>query len=249
MTEPPSAHPDLGAPDPDTLLDRVRAGDQDAWNEIVERYSPLVWKVARSYRLSDADAADVGQATWLLLLEHIDSITNPATLAGWLATTTRRQALRVLRASARTTVEATIEPAESDSGDTEDTEDPAVRYERQERHQLLWQAFVQLPERCQRLLRMTLTQGTSSYADMSTALGMPAGSIGPTRARCLGRLRSLLGVVSTPQERRPDLTDMSDAELVATLRASHEISDPVTSEVLEASRRLPDSLPGPNTSA
>ena len=80
------------------LVARVRDGDQEAWDEIVERYSPLVWSICVRYRLSRQDIDDVGQSVWLLLVEQIGSLREPAALPGWLATTTRRECLRVLRA-------------------------------------------------------------------------------------------------------------------------------------------------------
>ena len=83
------------------LVDAARRGDHRAWDALVARYGGMVWAVARAHRLCDADAADASQATWLKLLEHVGSIKDPAALGGWLATTARRECLRILRNAAR----------------------------------------------------------------------------------------------------------------------------------------------------
>ena len=92
------------------LVTRARDGDKDAWDELVERYAPLLWSVCRRYRLSPADAEDVGQSVWLRLVEHLPGLRESAALPGWIATTTQRECYRLLRASSR--VEP-VDPAES----------------------------------------------------------------------------------------------------------------------------------------
>jgi RNA polymerase sigma factor (sigma-70 family) len=172
------------------LLVRAGAGDQSAWNDLVEQHTRVLWSVARSYRLDGADAADVVQTTWLRLVEHLDRIEDPNRLVGWLVTTARRECLRVLRRSGR---ERPI-PGEDAALDLPDTgaEPVDARLLTDERNAALWGAFARMPERCQRLLRVLMEVPARSYDEVSAALDMPIGSIGPTRARCLARLRTLI---------------------------------------------------------
>jgi RNA polymerase sigma factor (sigma-70 family) len=155
----------------------------------VERYTSLLWAVARSYRLSAADAADVVQTTWLRLVEHLDQVADPDRLPGWLATTTRRECLRLLRRADRETrstaalLDVPDDAPELDAGMLSDERDAA-----------LWRAFTQLDEFCQRLLRVLTADPAPSYSEVSRALGIKIGSIGPTRARCLTKLRGLVRI-------------------------------------------------------
>jgi RNA polymerase sigma factor (sigma-70 family) len=171
------------------LLAQAVGGDQRAWDALVEQHSRLLWAVARSYRLDQADAADVVQTTWLRLVEHLDRIEDPSRLVGWLVTTTRRECLRVLRRSGR----ERLVPADEGTLDVVDESieplDAGLIID--ERNAELWNAFSRLPERCQQLLRIAVAI-PQAYDVVSAALGMPVGSIGPTRARCLARLRTLL---------------------------------------------------------
>jgi RNA polymerase sigma factor (sigma-70 family) len=171
------------------LLAQAAAGDERAWNALVAQHTRLLWSVARSYRLDQADAADVVQTTWLRLLEHLDRIEDPTRLVGWLVTTARRECLRVLRRSGRERLivdeDAAVEIVDDDAEPVE------TRLITNERNATLWRAFRRLPERCQRLLRIAVAM-PQAYDEVSSALGMPVGSIGPTRARCLVQLRKLL---------------------------------------------------------
>jgi RNA polymerase sigma factor (sigma-70 family) len=178
------------------LLHAAKAGDQRAWDALVDRYSGLVWSIARAHRLSAADAADVSQTTWLLLAEHLDRITNPEAVGGWLATTARRESLRVLRVSARALPSGAGEfvPDRADAGEL----DSALLTS--ERNRMLWRAFGAIPERCQRLLRVLMADPPPSYQDVAQALEMPVGSIGPTRGRCLETLRAELARVGIDRE-------------------------------------------------
>ena len=81
------------------LVTRARGGDKRAWDALVERYAPLIWSICRKYRLGRDDANDVGQSVWMHLVDQLDKIHNPAALAGWLATTTRRECGRIVRAA------------------------------------------------------------------------------------------------------------------------------------------------------
>jgi RNA polymerase sigma factor (sigma-70 family) len=172
------------------LLARARAGDQAAWNALVEQHTGLLWSVARAYRLDTASAGDAIQTTWLRLVEHLDRIQDPERLGGWLATTVRRECLQVLRRNTR----ERLAPSADVSLDTVDEEaeplDAGLLAD--ERDAALWMAFRGIPDRCQRLLRVLMATPPPSYEQVSAALDMPIGSIGPTRARCLARLRTLL---------------------------------------------------------
>jgi RNA polymerase sigma factor (sigma-70 family) len=170
-----------------TLLARAAQGDQRAWNALVDEHSRLLWSVARSFRLDAADANDVVQTTWLRLLEHLDRIEDPSRLVGWLVTTARREAMRVLRRSGRErpVVEDTVLDR-PDDGPPVDS-----RLLQDERNRALWDAFSRLNEKCRQLLRVAVTH-PQAYEEISEALGMPIGSIGPTRRRCLTQLRALL---------------------------------------------------------
>jgi RNA polymerase sigma factor (sigma-70 family) len=169
------------------LVTRARHGDQQAWDSLVERYAPLVWSVCRRYRLSRADTDDVGQTVWLRLVGQLDAVRDPAALAGWLATTTGRECGKVRRAARRS------QPAgrELDTGNIPDPEaEPAdAGLLAAERRAALYQAFTCLPPRCQQLLAMLAEDPPAPYAQISARLGIPAGSIGPTRRRCLQKLR------------------------------------------------------------
>ena len=165
------------------LLRAAELGDRAAWRELVARHTPTVWAVARAHRLDRSDAADVVQNTWLSLLENMNRIHDPAALAAWLATTARRHSLRLLAARRRETPadEARLDLAEADAAD--------VAVLRDVRDGVLWRAFTQLSEHCQRVLRVVVHSPELSYQQVAAALGIPIGSIGPTRGRCLAELR------------------------------------------------------------
>jgi RNA polymerase sigma factor (sigma-70 family) len=170
------------------LFARIRAGDEEAWNSLTDRYNGLLWSVARSFQLSAADAADVVQATWLRLVEALDSVRQPERIGSWLATTARREALAVLRRGTRERPSAIGDVA--DSVDSTDEVDEALL--RRERNAWLWRAFEQLKPACQVLLRLLISEPRPSYAEAAAVLGLPVGSIGPTRQRCIALLRRIL---------------------------------------------------------
>jgi RNA polymerase sigma factor (sigma-70 family) len=177
--------------DPTAALAAAADGDQSAWESIVAAYSGLVWSVARGYRLDPAAAADVSQGTWLRLVEHLGDIRDAERLGGWLATTARREALGLLRRARRDLPVDDI----SEMTDTPDQAAAAPADEdllRSEDQRMLWAAFGRLPDGCQRLLRLLFADPPSAYLDISAALDMPVGSIGPTRSRCLTSLKTLL---------------------------------------------------------
>jgi RNA polymerase sigma factor (sigma-70 family) len=181
------------------LVTAAADGDKVAWRGIVERFSGLVWSITRAYRLADADAADAFQTTWLRLAEHIGRIQHPERVGAWLATAARRECLQNIRAGARAIPAADMtrfEPV-TVGGDPAEPEAAVLRAEREqedaERAAALWRAFERLSARCRELLRVLMAVPPPSYGEVAAALEIPIGSIGPTRARCLQRLRAELG--------------------------------------------------------
>jgi RNA polymerase sigma factor (sigma-70 family) len=185
----------LPTTDAGALVRSAAGGDQQAWSALVERYSRLVWSIARSHRLSADDAGEVSQTTWLRLAEHIDRLQDPSKVGGWLATTARHESLRVLRGAGRQIPMG---------DDMPEPVSPAAALDegllRSERDSMLWQAFSRLPARDQALLRLLVSDPMPSYEEIAAALGMPVGSVGPTRARCLERLRREAEVVELAAE-------------------------------------------------
>lgn len=167
------------------LVAAAANGDQRAWDALVERYTPLLWSITRAHRLAVADASDVVQTTWLRLVEHLNRISDPERLPGWLATTARREAQRVARRADW--------PRPGDDFAALADDGPALddRLLRDERDAALWTALALLDEACQRLLRVLIADPPPSYADVADIFGMKVGSIGPTRQRCLAKLRRL----------------------------------------------------------
>jgi RNA polymerase sigma factor (sigma-70 family) len=165
------------------LVARAAGSDQDAWNELVERYAPLVWGICTRYRLSSHDIEDVGQNVWLRLVEQLGKLREPAALPGWLATTTSRECLRVVTTAQRLGTSLDDAPEVAD--------DVVIDEEilRTERDAALRSAFAELSPRCRQLLAMLISDPPHSYSQISATLEIPMGSIGPQRARCLERLR------------------------------------------------------------
>lgn len=177
-----------GDHDTATLVAAATAGDRRAWELLVERYSPTVWAVARGHRLNAADAADVFQTTWMRLFENLMRIHEPQRVGAWLATTARRECLGVLRRSARQVASGQDFDA---IRDVEGSRNPARMLMAEERRVLVDELVRQLPIRSQILLRLLAADTPLSYLEISEALEMPVGSIGPTRARALSQLRRL----------------------------------------------------------
>ena len=167
-------------------LERARAGDSGGLDQIVRELTPLLWHVARSQGVDRAEVADVVQHSWLELVSRLDGIRSPAALTAWLVTTTKREAWRLNRRR-----QTPVDPTTILEVDAE-LPDPASGLIADERDQVLWRAFEQLSERCRSLLRVVAMVERPDYASVSEAMGMPHGSIGPTRGRCLAKLRTLL---------------------------------------------------------
>ncbi len=179
------------------LVRAAAAGDAGAWRDLVERFSGLIWSVVRAYRLGNADAADVFQTTWLRLAEYLHRLDNPARVGAWLATTARRESLRVARAGARTVPTGELDLVAMGEADDRSPERAVLEREQEaldaQRARLVWGEFQELPGRCQQLLRVLMSVPPPSYVEVAAALDMPVGSIGPTRGRCLRQLREKLG--------------------------------------------------------
>jgi RNA polymerase sigma factor (sigma-70 family) len=173
------------------LVTSAREGDQGAWNAIVERFLPLVCALVRRHRLSEADGDDVCQTVWLRLVEHLDDLREPAALPGWISTTTRNECLRLLAARKRMTP---VDPMDSRSleGVTEDVS--GVDIVALEERQALRDGLAELPSGRRDLLLLLLVDPPIPYADIGERLGIPVGSIGPTRARALDQLRNTRAV-------------------------------------------------------
>ncbi len=186
------------------LVTRAAGSDEAAWHELVDRYAPLVWSICVRYQLGGADIEDVGQTVWLGLVEQLanEKLREPAALPGWLATTTQRECLRVVRARGKYEVFGAV----PDEGGVTAADAMVIEEEvlQAERNALLRAALAELSEADQRLLALLLRDPPLSYAEIGDILGMPPGSIGPTRQRCLRRL-----------SRSPLLAGLSDLPLPA----------------------------------
>jgi len=178
--------------DPADLLRRAAAGHADAWAAIVDRHTPMLRGRVRRYRLQEADAHDAVQATWLRLAQNLDRIHTPAHLAGWLAAVASRECLRILHDKRRAvvTAEAGYATADPGTGPEQLAVDTLTRAEAQA---AVARAVATLPPRRRALLQALFADDGRSYAEISREIGIPVGSIGPTRARVLAQLRRELG--------------------------------------------------------
>jgi RNA polymerase sigma factor (sigma-70 family) len=191
----------MAADETDRLVKAAAAGDVSAWQALVERFSGLVWSVVRGHGLNAHDCDDVFQTTWLRLAEHLERIDKPDRIGAWLATTTRREAVRVARTQQRVTPTADQRlldgpPDDLSPAAPESPEQAALAAERDALADAdlrrLHRAFQRIPQRCRSLLRVLMASPPPSYAEVAAALDMPVGSIGPSRARCLRTLRGKL---------------------------------------------------------
>jgi RNA polymerase sigma factor (sigma-70 family) len=179
----------LGVIDVATLVRRAAEGDKWAWERLVDQFGRLIWSITRDFRLPESDASDVFQATWLRLLEHIDRLEYPARVGSWIATTARHECLRCVAGRKKVLLvqdhsalsDAIAHAPEADEGLLAAERAVAVR-----------DAMSSLPSRWQRMLELLMADPPASYAEISDQLGLPVGSIGPTRGRCMERLRVLL---------------------------------------------------------
>lgn len=177
-------------PSDESLIRACRRGDEAAWDLLVDRYSRLIFTIARRAGLDAEQSADVLQRVFTILFERLDSIEQPASIAAWLTGTARREAWRARRQE-RHLADADAEAELAAMEDTGELPDELV--ERLERHFQVRLALGSLDERCRRLLTLLfLRPDPPTYAEIAAALAMPQGAIGPTRARCLEKLRRLL---------------------------------------------------------
>jgi RNA polymerase sigma factor (sigma-70 family) len=180
----------VGALDVVWLVRRATEGDPWAWERLVDQYARLVWAITRDFKLGESDAADVTQVTWLRLLENIRKIENPDRVGSWLAATARNECLRCL--AARKKVVLAEDGIVLETGSSLSQPEIDERLLCAEQAQTVREALSQLPWRWQRMLELLMTDPPASYAEISDQLGLPIGSIGPTRSRSLARLRELL---------------------------------------------------------
>lgn len=171
-----------------SLVNAAKAGQSDAIGDLVTEFTPMLWQVARAAGLSASDTEDVLQSVWLSLISHLDGIRTPGALAAWLVITTRRESWRVRKADQRqppADQEWLIAIPDPKPG----SEEQAIMAEE---CRMLWAAFRTLPDRCQALLRIVAFVPRPDYDEVAATLDMRRGSIGPTRARCLDKLRTAL---------------------------------------------------------
>ncbi|SDT23485.1 RNA polymerase sigma factor, sigma-70 family [Friedmanniella luteola] len=171
-----------------------RDGDAARMADLVRLVTPVLWHTARGARLDAATAEDVLQSVWLALVRHADTITEPVAVLQWLVVSTKRESWRVSRAQTRTRPEDFEATDSAAATVAEAVPVPSVEEEVLEAaaDSALWRHIAQLPERCRALLRVIAFADRPDYAELSKALGMPQGSIGPTRGRCLAKLRLAL---------------------------------------------------------
>jgi RNA polymerase sigma factor (sigma-70 family) len=168
------------------LVTCARNGEKQAWDALVDRYAPLIWSICRRYGLGRTDTEDVGQAVWLHLVDHLGNLREPAALPGWLATTARRECLRVLGAVSPLAAGYVLDAETLPDNQAEPAEREVLAAERQA---ALREAFGDLPQRGQRLIALLLEDPPVPYAEISIRLGIPIGSIGPYRRRYLDKMR------------------------------------------------------------
>ncbi|MEO7454193.1 MAG: sigma-70 family RNA polymerase sigma factor [Fimbriimonadales bacterium] len=174
------------------LLNACKRGDQQAWSRLVEQFSNLVYSVPTRMKLNSDDCADVFQATFLALSKSLDRIEHAVALPKWLAVTASREALRLLRANARSGGESSFDELDLDTliaNDDESVEDSTARAMDVE---AIRKGLGHLPKNCRDLLELMFRDEEPSYQEISDKLGIPVGAIGPTRSRCLQKLRRIL---------------------------------------------------------
>jgi RNA polymerase sigma factor (sigma-70 family) len=187
---------DLSALPDDELIARCRAGEAAAWSTLVRRYQRLIYTVPRRMGLPDEACADVFQASFALLVEHLHKIDDPGRVRAWLVTTARRQSLRLVEARARTgDLPSTGDEDDGDPWERIADDTPRAEEQLEDLQQLdrLRQAVDRLDARSRRFVEVVfLRDPPLAYAEVAQELGIAEGSIGPTRARCLAKLRALL---------------------------------------------------------
>ena len=171
------------------LVRRATDGDLWAWERLIDQYGRLIWATTHNLKLPESDAADVVQATWLRLLENIHRLEYPERVGSWLVATARHECLRTLAARKRIVLALDDTPLDGIA-----LHEPEIdeRLLAEERAQRVREALSRLPRRWQRMLELLMADPPASYEEISDQLGLPVGSIGPTRGRCLEKLRVML---------------------------------------------------------
>jgi RNA polymerase sigma factor (sigma-70 family) len=190
----------------------------------------LLTGVCFRLRLSTAEAEDVAQAVWLRLVEHIAEIREPGVLPSWLATVARREGFRLMAARRRTVPH---DPTDSNWLSDSTHENPDEELIRSERRDALLSGFAELPVRQRMLLQLLSEDPPLTYADISARTGIPIGSIGPTRARALERLRRTEPI-------RRQLSDVSRGPVSSTRNVAHALQHPAPPEANAASPEIGD---------
>jgi RNA polymerase sigma factor (sigma-70 family) len=180
------------------LFAQYRDGDQAKMGDLVRALTPILWHTARSSQLDPATAEDVLQSVWLTLIRKSDTISEPLAVLRWMVVTTKREAWRAARNQARLRPEDLESSTTATSNEGQSVEDTVLRDEGDAQ---LWKHIAALPERCRTLLRVIAFADRPDYAELAKALGMPQGSIGPTRGRCLAKLRIALAQDPTWEHR------------------------------------------------
>jgi RNA polymerase sigma factor (sigma-70 family) len=189
LTSYPDETVELDIADIAVWIRQAADGDRQAWNRLVSQYGRLIWSITVRFKLSESDAADVVQTTWMRLIEHIDRIERPDRVGAWLAATARNECLK--HVSARKRIVLVQENVELEGTDHRGPEvDEALLAAERAEH--VRAALAHLPPQWQQLLELLMADPPVSYAEISDQLGLPVGSIGPTRSRCLAKLRVLL---------------------------------------------------------
>lgn len=178
------------------LVSDALRGEQRAWQALVERYSPLVGGITRKYRLSAHDAEDVSQTLWLTLVDHLGKIREPRALPGWICTTTRNLALGIIASHRRTVEVDPIEPVSVLVNEANTGTEVDERLLRAERLVAVRAGLDELSEENRKLLLLVVQDPPLTYQEIGRQLDMPVGSIGPSRARCLAKLRSTMAMQS-----------------------------------------------------
>ncbi|MFJ3792513.1 RNA polymerase sigma factor [Kitasatospora sp. NPDC090091] len=186
------------------LVDECLAGNQDSWNQIVDSYTPLIWAIVRGHRLSTADCEDVIQTTWLRVIQHLGQLRDPEKLAHWLSAAARRESLKHIRRSGRST--PADEPEVFDRPEPSENQPEEEALKQETRDEVLL-AYCSLSPKCQALLGLLVADPPMSYDEVSATLGIPRGSIGPFRSRCLKHLERAMAVEADRSERARELFD------------------------------------------
>lgn len=186
------------------LVDECLAGNQDSWNRIVDRYTPLIWAIARGHRLAPADCEDVSQTTWMRVIQHLGKLRDPEKLAHWISVSARRESLKHLQKSSRSAPSEDPEVFDRPQPSVNQPEESALHQETRDEVLL---AFCSLSPKCQALLGLLVAEPPMSYDEVSATLGMARGSIGPIRGRCLKHLERAIAVEGERSEQARELFD------------------------------------------